>query len=400
MLAQFPGYRYLINVSALFFTLGYMTRSRGFLLVLWLFASPLSATVKLALAAGASCNLCHVTPSGGGLRNSYGLEEIILGDLPRPRAVQSAATGFSTNLNPNLRWGLDGRIQAFNYLRPDTLTPSSSGIFPMQLTAYVNVILGPALDIYAAHYLLQTTIEWWGRFTAREGSRYVRVGRFLPAYGLRLDDHTSFIRGGNTGGITQGGLNKEGLPFGPRIHGGGAIEGGGYLGDLHLSASLSNPFLPGSKPAGPFFEGMTLALRGELTQFLSGPNLNIVAGASYLKDGDLRLGGLFGGVTRNSLTMLAEVDLITDWAGARITSLASYLEVDLLVVQGLHAFLKYDRYNDDMALQENSLTRFTLGGEWFPLPFVELKPQLRVNTTTVPGKSFTIDILLQLHIFI
>ena len=371
-----------------------------FLVVIMLLAAPVGATVKLALAAGSSCNLCHVTPSGGGLRNSYGLEEIILGELPRPKALQSAAKGFSTNLNPNLRWGLDGRIQAFNYIRPDTLTPASSGIFPMQLTAYVNVKLGPTLDVYAAHYLLQSTIEWWGRFTAKEGSRYVRVGRFLPAYGLRLDDHTSFIRGGNTGGITQGGLSKEGFPFGPFTHGGGAIEGGSYLGDLHFSASLSNPFLPGSATAGPFFEGMTLALRGELTQFLSGANLNLVAGASYLTDGNLRLGGGFGGVSRNRLTLLAEVDLITGWAGGGITSLATYLEVDVRVNQGLHAFLKYDFYDNDMAFQENSLTRFTLGGEWFPIPFVEFKPQLRVNSTTVKGKSFTIDILLQLHIFI
>ena len=197
-----------------------------------------------------------------------------------------------------------------------------------------------------------------------------------------------------------GGRTTAGPAVGPGEHGGGAVAAGGYLGDSHLSASLSNPVLPGSTAPGPFFEGMTLALRGELTQFLSGPNLDIVAGASYLRDGNLRLGGLFGGVTRTSLTVLAEVDLITDWAGAGITSLASYLEVDLLVVQGLHAFLKYDLYNDVMAFQENSLTRFTLGGDWFPLPFVELQPQLRVNTTTVPGKSFTIDILLQLHIFI
>ncbi len=306
----------------------------GFFVAIMLLASPAGATVKLAMAAGASCNLCHVTPSGGGLRNSYGLEEIILGELPRPKAVQTAPKGFSTDLNPNLRWGLDGRIQAFNYIRPDTLTPSSSGMFPMQLTTYAHVTLGPALDLYAAHYLLQTTTEWWGRFTAKEGLRYVRVGRFLPAYGLRLDDHTSFIRGGNTGGITQGGLGKEGFPFGPFTHGGGAIEGGSYLGDLHLSASLSNPFLPGSKTADPLFKGMTLALRGELTKFLSGPNLNVVAGAAYLKDGDLRLGGLFGGATRNSLTVLAEVDLITEWAGAGITSLATYLEVDLRVDRG------------------------------------------------------------------
>ena len=92
-----------------------------------LLASPIGATVKLALAAGASCNLCHVTPSGGGLRNSYGLEEIILGELPRPKTVQTAAEGFSTNLNPNLRWGLNGRIKAFNYIRHDTRTTASRG---------------------------------------------------------------------------------------------------------------------------------------------------------------------------------------------------------------------------------------------------------------------------------
>ncbi|MCH8328310.1 MAG: hypothetical protein IID15_07300, partial [Candidatus Marinimicrobia bacterium] len=31
-------------------------------------AEPAGATVKLAIASGASCNQCHISPSGGAMR--------------------------------------------------------------------------------------------------------------------------------------------------------------------------------------------------------------------------------------------------------------------------------------------------------------------------------------------
>ena len=356
------------------------------------------ATVMLAIKAGASCNLCHVTPSGGGMRNTYGFEEIMLDELPRPKGMSKSHRKFSPQLNQYLRLGMDSRIQAFSYAQHgDQL--ATSGICPMQLAIHAQLSLGKTYDIYLSRLLLQSSTEFWVRFRSENGRQYFRVGRFLPAFGLRLDDHTSFIRGGNTGRTVLGGLRREGLPFSPYTHGGGEIEGGVYWGDLHLSLSLSNPFISTGGSVDGWFSGMTVVSRAEMYKYVSALDLNTVVGASYLNEYPIVLAGMFGGLSRGIVALLGEVDVGKHWARADVTSLAYYGEISIRAAKGLHFSLKYDHFDEDVSLGEDMLTRFTLASEYFPLPFVELKPQIRYNSNSL-GKPSQLQFLLQLHMFI
>ncbi len=215
-----------------------------------------------------------------------------------------------------------------------------------------------------------------------EQQRRVTTNAIIPfieeAFPIKEDLHMLEI-----GRVRVWGLNQEGLVFSPYTHGGGELEAGGYLGDSHISASLSNPYLVGGGSAGPLFKGISAAPRAEMFKYIGGLDMNVLAGASYLREDLLILKGLFGGFTRKKLILLGEVDFATDWAAPGSTALASYFEFDFQVTQGVRTFLKYDFYDDDTAWQANSLSRLTLGGEWFPMPFVEVKPQIRLNRNTI-----------------
>lgn len=322
----------------------------------------------------------------------------MLDELPRPRGIAKSYGGFSPQLAKYIRIGMDSRVQAFSYMESGTI-PGRSGIFPMQMAIYANVDLGQSYDVYLNRYMLQGNTEFWVRLRSDDGTKYLRVGRFLPAFGLRLDDHTSFIRGGNVGRTVLGGLAREGNPFSPYAHGGGEIEGGIYLGDMHLSMSVSNPFITEGSAVGSWFNRMTVVSRAELFKYVGALDVNTLLGISYLEESPIIIRGIFGGLSRNKLSILGELDYTRHWAGAGVTSRAQYVELSIKMVAGFHVSLKYDHFDQDITLADDTLTRITLGGEWFPRPFMEVKPQLRFNGNSI-GKPEQLQFLLQLHMFI
>ena len=361
---------------------------------------PAEGTVKLALAAGASCNLCHVTPLGGGMRNAYGFEEVILGDLTRVGKRRSLSRGFTTKLNEFMRWGADVRLMALRYDTTAVRKETEIVLFPMQAAAYVHVTAGESLDLYVARYLLQfqPNTEFWVRFSRRSGRAYIRTGRFLPAYGIRLDDHTSYIRGGNVRGLLVPGLiaRTQGFPFGPLFHGNGTIEGGLYLGSAFLTAHIGSPSVEPKFNATA--KDAQAGLRLEVMKFLG--SVTVMAGGSYLRERKPIFQGLFAGLNWRGLTFLGEVDWAFNWEGRGVTSRAAYGELDVLLRPGWRAFVKFDQYDADVdpAQPAETLTRWTIGGEIFPMSLIELKPQVRYSTDSV-SRSVSTDFLLQLHVF-
>jgi hypothetical protein len=332
------------------------------------------------------------------MRNSYGFEEITLSVLPRPGRASSISGQFSTSLNDHVRWGLDTRIQIFRLDSTSSRQEILTGIFPMQAAIYLNVQATSRLDFFLAQYILQREAEFWVRLRATNPRAYLRAGRFQPAYGLRLDDHTSFVRGGHTGRVSIAGLSSEqqGFPFGPYFHGEGAVEGGLYLGDIYVTAHASNPSVLFKYLST--IQDLQWGLRAEIIRFMLGSTW--MMGGSYLRERKVIFRTFFCGIQWNRFTLLAEVDLADNWVDPGVQSFAAYGEIDVRISQGWHAFIKMDTYDADTDphLNRDDLLRMTLGGELFPAPFMELKPQLRYCTNSY-NDDRTLDLLLQLHVY-
>ncbi|MEE9162034.1 MAG: hypothetical protein V3U35_03595, partial [Candidatus Neomarinimicrobiota bacterium] len=142
-----------------------------------------------------------------------------------------------------------------------------------------------------------------------------------------------------------------------------------------------------------------VGLRLEVMQFLGG--VTLMAGGSYLREREPILRGVFGGLNWQDITLLGEVDWVDNWEAGGATSRAAYWELDIQVRQGWRLFVKVDDFDANTAggQADDTLRRWTVGGEFFVRPLVELKPQIRYNEAA-PLEDAGVNLLLQLHVFI
>ncbi len=346
-----------------------------------------SAIPRFAIKEGASCNTCHVNPAGGALRNDYGMLITSADELPMPKTASLITLDDVGQLTDHLRIGADLRMQAIT-------DSEESSVFPMQRDLYAYFDLKGMVGLYVESEALMKKTEYWTNAFFPFLNSYIRVGRMRPTYGLMLDDHTSFIRGGNL--QRTHGLLKEGLSFSPMTPPVNTAELGMFRSDFLFTASLSNGFLAGEAAEASFLgppSNRTAVIRAEYSSSLG--DYSGIAGASYLSEGSTEIKGVFGGISRDRLTWTGEVDFAGGWTGD-VNSVASYSEIAWMVEPGIHLLAKYDFFDEDTEVLENALSRFSLGAELYIFSFLELKVQMRKTHVSGIGMSPT-EFLFQTH---
>ena len=217
-------------------------------LLLSLNLSSAFALPRFAVANGASCIVCHVNPTGSGMRNNHGNNIVALEELPLKRWLDKGDENWDGYITDNLQIGGDFRIQGIQY--NDTENTRESAVFPMQADIYTNLKLNKNAQIFSKVGFKGSgppNIEYWVLINNLHKGAWLRMGRTLPNYGLRVDDHTSFIRGGNLS-KTSVGLEKEGLLFRPDLHTPAILELGIPISTkLEWTTSLSTSLIDQSQ---------------------------------------------------------------------------------------------------------------------------------------------------------
>ncbi len=231
------------------------------------------------------------------------------------------------------------------------------------------------------------------------GGLYAKVGRFMPSYGLRLENHRVFVR--------------EGIGFGPREKEVG-LEIGLQAGGFHLQASVLNGATDGDTPL--FDDNWQKAITGRAEYIRAGRFLNVMAGASGFynikgasrragdeREGDIRAGG-FVGASLGRLTYLAEADVtlqrkFTEFKWLRTYS--SYQELDVLVARGVELNFNWEYNDPDLRYSQNALHRVMGGFEVFPVPHLELKAFYRrvIGRSTEP-LSGSHEVFAMVHFYL
>jgi hypothetical protein len=152
----------------------------------------------------ARCTNCHFSPTGGGLLTPYGrsLSREELSTFGSSRG--SSSPGREHEFLYGLLGDALGPVSAWIALRPSHLDYDSAGIsssrdFLMNAelaaafrrgnwTLYGQVGRQPRIGDTQV-----TSFEHWVSYKAENGLG-ARAGRFIPAYGLKLADHTAFTR--------------------------------------------------------------------------------------------------------------------------------------------------------------------------------------------------------------
>jgi hypothetical protein len=361
------------------------TKILPLLIILGFYCStvPMKALPKFASREGVKCASCHINPTGKGMRNAYG---VTYGReaLPIPAyKEETAIEDFSTNLTDNFSYGTDFRTLFF-YDQKNT----SSSFFQMQGDLYLNLRLNKKFLLYVDKGLY-SGFEVFGFAKVLPLDGYIKVGKFVPAYGVKVDDHNSFIRGGQTpfdagqfAGLLPG--YPRGLVFGERGEDTG-LELGFSPGMFFFNAGVfngtPNPGISGTSG----LKTKAVALRGEV--FLPSDAFNLSLGASMYNrpsqgtSGSLMFFGGFGSLTfLKNITLTSEVDFInSSVSGSDVAGMIVFTEVNYMVTPGIDVKLGYEFYDPDTQKKNGSFTRITLGSEFFLMSGVELRPLYRFN---------------------
>jgi len=152
---------------------------------------------ELQFSTGATrCSECHLSPVGGGLLSEYGREEA--GDTISGGGDGRLLHGL---VDPPSWLAIGGDLRLGALARRSR--GSEAAVFPMQADVYARVgakgltvegtfgVLAAIRDpepigqrLGSREHYVQYEAEHW----------YARAGRFYPAFGLRLPDHTAYVR--------------------------------------------------------------------------------------------------------------------------------------------------------------------------------------------------------------
>jgi len=309
-------------------------------------AAPAAAEPYLALRTGLKCSSCHTNLTGGGNRNAFG------GIYAQTQLPMKPGTVVSRNLTDFLQFGADLRVEGsgtFDESTPRTTMGldvaqlyAAAELLENRLVLYIDQTVGP--DRAVAR-------EAFGMVRRLPGESYIKAGKFLLPYGLRLQDDAEYIR------------ERTGFSYFTPDQG---VEVGLEPGPLALAVALTN----GSSGAVENDNGKQVTSSAAMVfrNFRLGASASLNDGASVRREA---VGG-FGGVGVGPLVLMGELDFVRDKpvAGDTVRQLMAYGEADWLLVRGLNAKVTYGWLDPNMDIDENERVRARFGLEAFPTPFL------------------------------
>jgi hypothetical protein len=356
-------------------------RSIKYLLVL---AFLLFSTVQIfslprfALRYKDKCSSCHINPTGGEIRSENGFffgKNVISMISPRDKEFP-----ISPKLTNNISFGFDYRSQ-FLYSQEKKRTDFQD----MNGSIYLNAAVSEKIDISARYDFVWSLWEAYATARILPNNSYIKAGSFIPNYGIRLDDHTSYTRGGDFGLLFSTGT-VQGLIYSPLYLETG-IEVGANLSDIALlTASVGR-----SKSNSTLAVDPTWTARFELTPSID--KVNFLFGGSFastktksfnLFNGSIsylptQLYGGFAGIGFNQFSLMGEYDFASDYVSSGTKSSAMMIETAYQVMVGLEAVVRYDRFDPNTDKSKDEHSHIVLGFEFYPYSFVEIRPQYRIN---------------------
>ena len=376
-----------------------MKTVKYFLIIIFILTiyGEIPALPRFSLRGGTGdCIDCHVNPTGGNMRNrsgwSFGKNSL---------AMISPRDDFemSNRIGDNIQFGFDFRGQGLLQLGEER---KRIDFQRMTGTIYTNVDISEDISVFARYDFVQQIWEGYAIAHILPNNSYIKGGTFQPNYGIRVDDHTAYTRGGDLGLLFTV-QSKTGLIYDPRYTESGA-EVGIYISDFGLlTASVGNPrsspFIPGTDPTytadlkiapwvsddiGLFFGGSFAAFRGALPPF-------------FTQYPPVKMFGGYAGIGIGNFTLMGEYDIANDLLFIDSSSTAIMVEAAYQIVKGLEAVVRYDMFDPNSDVDKDQLSRLIIGFEFFPYSFVEIRPQFRIQMEEADIENNAA--VLQLHLW-
>jgi len=331
---------------------------------------------RFTAVAEQKCNLCHVNPTGGGMRNAYGSQYYARTEMADKVVPFEDIEKFQPNVSDNISLG--GDLRTLYYHDDEN---KRSGFFQMEGLLHVHAQLDKNLSLtFSKDLQFGYEIFATGYYLPKSG--YLKIGKFQPAYGWRFADHLLFVRDKMTWGSFY---TDTGIEFGL----------------LPRSFSVNLGFYNGT--GNSFDNNQDKAVSGRALYRKSFGKFGVGLGASIFNNnsdaGSDNTYGSFYYLQTDRLNLLGEIDWREDFSSTR--SLASSQVVSYLVKRGLWLEAKYDFFDPDTDFQTGSTTRYGLALQYFPIGFVEIYPNIRYYSIDNPAGEDDNYIYFdgQIHVF-
>lgn len=371
-----------------------------------------------AARQGLMCQTCHFDPNGGGPRNAFGFTFAKNRHLLTPEDSISrwAALDVTNRVGETmpLYFGVNQRFMLLSNQHRSADRPERLGFFNME--SEIHLAFQPH-DMLTLVYTLDgfasgptNTVrskEAFGMIQGLPCDGYVKVGRLRTPFGLRMDDHTVATRAG----FGDFGTGGSFLPYDPRNPDMG-IEIGADRGGWFGRAAFTN-----GQSSVLSTNGNAEAKTGKL-----GYNMAYFQGAISIYDDFIKSGttptvrltrwGTYALTHYRDFALVGEIAAGTDetkdysnppLVGSSKTNLLAYFtEVDWAPRREYNMRLRYDRTSldrgaDPVTRDANIYSRYSLEGEWVPVPFAELRWALRYLDPKDPAQDLERQAFLQFH---
>jgi hypothetical protein len=336
---------------------------------------------------------------------------------------EQAATNIGTNT-----W-FDGKVVPGFDARGEIANSSTTGkrvFIPMQFTTSIAYIPTEQLSLYTNINLAsieerirggnlypgQTDFDAAIQYAASPTLPSIRVGMIQPSVGIRQDDHTEYVR--RVAAPTNSYPNRINLlpayynDFGAEVTYEGihllTVNAGVFnaknLSEIEPSIlGIDNPMTSNFSLKHPTISGRVMLWPQSLEW-----GINTEVGASAMVNGDFRMFNGFAGFGLADKATFYVEGMYSDNADQRRlhnwTVIGTYKLFDWLT-----AHMRYDWAETEYdALSPTELgyaQMFLFGFEFYPLPYIELRPEYRQEQQTAvygPWK-FTGEYTIQLHLF-
>jgi hypothetical protein len=311
----------------------------------------------LATRMGLKCVNCHVNPTGGGLRNDYGM--VFATTILPAQPFSGEKPAWTGRVSDLLRIGGDLRGDGTWIKVPHQANQHDFNLDQARLYADLTLIpqrLGLYVDEQVAPGAAQT-MEAYVRYGDIGNGLYLKGGKFYLPFGWRLQDNTAFVR--EVSGINMA-TPDSGLELG--------YESGKWSAQFDLTNGAANS----GQSSG--YE-TTAQLAWVESRWRGG-----VAGSFTRADaGNREAGGLFAGLRTGTIVWLGEADLVRDegFPGGARKLLAALGEADWEVRRGHNVKLTGEFFDPDRNVSNDAQNRWSLLYEFTPIPFVQLRAGFR-----------------------
>ncbi len=345
----------------------------------------ISALPRFAVKLKDRCIDCHYNPSGGIIRNkdgwNWGKNTLSMISTPDKDFI------MSPRISENISIGIDYRTQ-YLYSQEKKRTDFQN----MSGSIYTNFELSKVINVIAKYDFVNRIWEGYGIAHILPNKSYIKAGAFVPNFGVRIDDHTAYTRGGDFGLLFSQGVYR-GLIYNPFYTESG-IELGIFADKfLYASASVGANNI---SPSRPLSKDPTFTSRIELTPKFG--SFGLIFGGSFASakaPDKVNMYGAFTGFGYDEFSFLAEFDIAENLPGADVKTSVVMIEASYGILTGLDAIIRYDRINPNTDTDKDEVSRLVFGFEFQPYSFVEIRPQYRIQieNPSVDNDSF----ILQFH---